>query len=82
MSTWDHARLAAGLGDVRIHYLRHSYASALVNQGVSIYKVQTLLGYASIETTKRYAHLAVKRVIQSVKLASTYYSAAMAKDTV
>ena len=47
---------------------------------VSIYEVQALLGHASIETTKRYAHLTVERLMQSAKLASDHYRAAMAKD--
>jgi integrase len=52
------ARSAAGLEDVRIHDLRHTFASLLVNRGVSLYEVQTLLGHSSIQMTQRYAHLA------------------------
>lgn len=40
------------------HTLRHSFASALVGAGVSLYKVQTWLGHADGATTQRYAHLA------------------------
>jgi len=54
---WDKARTAAGLRNVRLHDLRHSYASALVNEGRSIYEVQKLLGHANVATTQRYAHL-------------------------
>lgn len=54
---WDKARTAAGLRNVRLHDLRHSYASALVNEGRSIHEVQKLLGHANVATTQRYAHL-------------------------
>jgi len=54
---WDRIRKRAGLEDVRLHDLRHSYASFLVNQGISLYVVQGLLGHAHSRTTQRYAHL-------------------------
>lgn len=55
--SWHTARKEAGLSDVRIHDLRHSFASFLVNAGRSLYEVQTLLGHTQIKTTQRYAHL-------------------------
>ncbi|UOD50423.1 site-specific integrase [Orrella daihaiensis] len=55
--SWDTARTEAGLADVRIHDLRHSFASFLVNAGRSLYEVQKLLGHTQIKTTQRYAHL-------------------------
>lgn len=71
---WDTARKQAGLGDVRIHDLRHSFASALVNQGVPIYDVQKLLGHSDVKTTERYAHLSIDRLRQSTKLVSDFYN--------
>jgi len=54
---WNKIRIAANLVDVRIHDLRHTYASALVNAGVSLYEVQKLLGHSNVAVTQRYAHL-------------------------
>jgi integrase len=51
------AREAAGLGGVRIHDLRHSFASFLIADGASLYLVSKMLGHASARTTERYAHL-------------------------
>ena len=55
---WWRIRKRAGLLDVRLHDLRHSFASFLVNEGVSLYVVQGLLGHSQARTTQRYAHLA------------------------
>ena len=55
--SWDTARKQAGLPEVRMHDLRHSFASFLVNSGRSLYEVQSILGHAQLVTTQRYAHL-------------------------
>lgn len=47
----------AGLGDCTIHTLRHTHASRLVQNGLSIYEVKEILGHSDIKTTMRYAHL-------------------------
>lgn len=47
-----------GLTDVRLHDLRHTYASICVTQGVSLQMVSKLLGHARASTSERYAHLA------------------------
>ena len=52
------ARKLAGLNDVHIHDLRHSYGSTLVNAGVDLYTVGKLLGHVNVASTARYAHLA------------------------
>lgn len=54
---WHRMRMRAGLADLRLHDLRHSFASFLVNSGVSLYVVQGLLGHAHTRYTQRYAHL-------------------------
>jgi len=51
------ARSEVGIDDVRIHDLRHTYASILIQNGVSLYEVQKLLGHSSPNMTQRYAHL-------------------------
>jgi integrase len=56
---WQRISTAAGLDDVRIHDLRHCYASVAVTGGESLYMVGTILGHRHSATTQRYAHLAV-----------------------
>lgn len=48
----------AGIDDLRVHDLRHHYASRLVQRGVPLQRVQHLLGHKSMRMTERYAHLA------------------------
>ncbi|VXC06421.1 site-specific integrase [Aeromicrobium sp. 9AM] len=55
---WTPSVEAAGIGHVRIHDCRHSYASWLLQNGVSLAEVGRLLGHVSPTTTQRYAHLA------------------------
>jgi integrase len=55
---WEAVRYAAGLEDVRLHDLRHSFASVPATSGESMLVVRSLLGHANVATTERYAHLA------------------------
>lgn len=55
----------AKLGEVRIHDLRHTFASILVQQGTPLYHVMQLLGHSDIKTTQKYAHLS-KNNLQDV----------------
>lgn len=55
---WAKIRLAAGLHDLRLHDLRHNFASSAVSAGNSLYIVGKLLGHTQPQTTQRYAHLA------------------------
>jgi integrase len=54
---WQRVRKAAGLDDVRVHDLRHSFASIAVSGGDSLYLVGKVLGHRQSRTTERYAHL-------------------------
>jgi len=65
---WWRIRDRAGLSDMRLHDLRHSFASFLVNQGVSLYVVQGLLGHTQARTTQRYAHLASDTLSDAVEV--------------
>lgn len=55
---WRRIRARAGLNDVRIHDLRHSFASSAVGMGESLPMIGKLLGHTQVQTTARYAHLA------------------------
>ena len=59
---WRRIRARAGLDDVRLHDLRHSFASFGAAGGLSLPMIGKLLGHASAATTERYAHLAADPV--------------------
>ena len=54
---WRPVRERAGLSDVRLHDLRHSFASRALALGESLYTIGKLLGHTSVATSARYAHL-------------------------
>jgi integrase len=67
---WDQVRAEAGLlPDTRIHDLRHSFASMLVNHGRPIYEVAEILGHNQLSTTKRYSHLQNDRLVEAANIA-------------
>ena len=57
-ATWGVVRKKAGLEDVRIHDLRHSYSSRTLSLGESLPMIGKLLGHQEVQTTARHAHLA------------------------
>lgn len=67
---WDKLRREIGLVDVRIHDLRHSFASLLVNCGHSLYEVQKTLGHGDSRTTMRYAHLGQESLLAAAETVS------------
>jgi integrase len=54
---WEKIRDEAGCPDLRMHDLRHNFASAALSAGLSLSQIGELLGHKSTQTTKRYAHL-------------------------
>ncbi len=67
---WRRARATAGLpDDLRIHDLRHSFASALANAGTPLNEIGTVLGHTQLSTTTRYAHHSPQRLIDTATTA-------------
>ena len=71
--SWDKARKAAHIDTVRMHDLRHSFASAMVNSGMTLYDVKEILGHSNIRTTERYAHLSNSRLRQAAESVTSFY---------
>lgn len=65
--TWDTARDAAGLHGLRVHDLRHSAASFMINAGTDLYVVGRVLGHADHQSTMRYSHLADDTLMKAVE---------------
>jgi len=63
---FDRARRRVGLQHVRIHDLRHSAASEMVNAGEDLYTVGTVLGHRDPRSTKRYSHLTARKLADAV----------------
>ena len=62
---WKTIRARAGLHDVRIHDIRHSFASRALALGQALPIIGRLLSHHRVETTARYAHLARDSVRES-----------------
>ena len=72
---WNGLRQKLGIAEVRIHDLRHTFASILVNAGHSLYEVQRLLGHSDPRTTMRYAHLGYGSMLAATGTVSTFLHA-------
>ena len=64
-TTWQKIRKWAKLEDVRIHDLRHTFASNAVAMGMSLPMIGKLLGHTQTQTTARYAHLAIDPILEA-----------------
>lgn len=74
---WERIRAAAGLEDVHLHDLRHSFASAAIAAGDALFVVGKLLGHRKATTTERYSHLAADPVRQAADRAAQHVLAMM-----
>jgi integrase len=74
---WQRVRARAGLKDVRIHDLRHTFASTAVASGQGLPMIGKLLGHTQVQTTARYAHLAADPVKSAADQVSMSIAAAL-----
>jgi len=72
---WRKIRKLAKLDDVRIHDLRHTYASLAISQNLSLPIVGALLGHKSSKSTERYAHLYSDVLADAAKLTGRHLEA-------
>ncbi|MGE3916364.1 MAG: tyrosine-type recombinase/integrase [Hyphomicrobiaceae bacterium] len=78
---WDRIREFASLPDVRIHDLRHSFASVAVAKGGSLPMIGKLLGHTVPATTQRYAHLSADPLRELSDVAGNHIAAALGLPT-
>ncbi|MGF7151455.1 integrase [Sphingomonas zeicaulis] len=74
---WHEIRHAAAIPDVRLHDLRHTFASVAITHGISLAKVGKLLGHVLPETTARYAHLADEAIVDAAERVSASIAQAL-----
>ena len=67
LSLWHRVRVRAGLADVRLHDLRHTYASQAVMQGIPLPVVARLLGHSEARMTLRYAHVGDREIVEAAE---------------
>jgi len=68
--TWERIRVMAGIPDVRLHDLRHSFASDALMGGVPLAIIGKILGHRQPTTTQRYAHLSDRVVRDAIEQTS------------
>jgi len=78
--SWNTARKEAGMPELRMHDLRHSFASFLINANHSLYVVQKLLGHTQIKTTSRYSHLSPETLLNATDAAANASGLGMVQE--
>ena len=79
---WQRIRAEAGLPGLRLHDLRHTWASIAAMNGIDMVTIAKLLGHALVETTERYTHLSEQSVADAADRVSGRIRAALAgKET-
>jgi integrase len=78
---WQAIRQAAGLDDVRLHDLRHAFASVAASSGMGLPIIGKMLGHTQAATTARYAHLASDPVKAAAAIVAGKIAAAMSGES-
>jgi integrase len=76
---WLRIRAAAGLEDVRMHDLRHTYASVAVMSGIDPFLLKEIMGHKNLQTTLRYAHFADDAVQRAAGSVASRLAGALAR---
>ncbi len=78
---WNRIRKRAGIPDVRMHDLRHTYASVAMKDGIDPFTLKEILGHKNLTTTLRYAHLADEAVQSAAGSVAARLAGSMRKRT-
>jgi integrase len=79
---WDKIRKAAGLPDLRMHDLRHSFASLAAGKGMSLHMIGAMLGHKDMKSTRRYAHLAHAPMLDASNMVGSAIAAVMIPENI
>lgn len=72
--TWTKIRKMLAIEDVRMHDLRHTFASMAIKSGLGIYEVSQLLGHKNIQTTMRYVHTKKEELVKNAKAVESIFA--------
>ncbi|WP_417733895.1 tyrosine-type recombinase/integrase [Roseovarius sp.] len=78
---WQRIKKQAGLMDVRMHDLRHTYASVAVMSGIDPFLLKEIMGHKNLQTTLRYAHFADEAVQRAAGSVASRLAGALRQGT-